>query len=166
MLQLLQPDTLVFISLVSLNAFLHFLAEAPGLNSQFEGKPGRSFDVDFEERLETIRRCVCLMIYSMHISSFLLPWRSDLPMKVLFHFALDLFITRLAYHFSQSLSLISSVWWTRSALEKKKTEVVNEFGPIDYDAPVQTDQKTIGLGTQVHTNNIFQLCCFLFFFFL
>ncbi|CAG7903285.1 unnamed protein product [Brassica rapa] len=68
--------------------------KAPGLNSQFEGKPGRSFDVDFEERLETIRR---------------------------------------------------------SALEKKKTEVVNEFGPIDYDAPapVQTDQKTIGLGTKV-----------------
>ncbi|CAN7085971.1 unnamed protein product [Brassica oleracea var. botrytis] len=68
--------------------------KAPGLNSQFEGKPGRSFDVDFEERLENIRR---------------------------------------------------------SALEKKKTQVVNEFGPIDYDAPapVQTDQKTIGLGTKV-----------------
>ncbi|KAG2324458.1 hypothetical protein Bca52824_007186 [Brassica carinata] len=66
--------------------------KAPGLNSQFEGKPGRSFDVDFEERLETIRR---------------------------------------------------------SALEKKKTEVVNEFGPIDYDAPVLTDQKTVGLGTKV-----------------
>ncbi|KAF3517113.1 hypothetical protein DY000_02062204 [Brassica cretica] len=66
--------------------------KAPGLNSQFEGKPGRSFDVDFEERLETIRR---------------------------------------------------------SALEKKKTVVVNKFGPIDYDAPVQTDQKTIGLGTKV-----------------
>ncbi|XP_013648643.2 uncharacterized protein LOC106353431 [Brassica napus] len=68
--------------------------KAPGLNSQFEGKPGRSFDIDFEERLETIRR---------------------------------------------------------SALEKKKTEVVNEYGPIDYDAPapVQTDQKTIGLGTKV-----------------
>ncbi|KAJ4884717.1 Tetratricopeptide repeat (TPR)-like superfamily protein [Raphanus sativus] len=67
--------------------------KAPGLNSQFEGKPRRSFDdVDFEERLETIRR---------------------------------------------------------SALEKKKTEVVNEFGPIDYDAPVQSDQKTIGLGTKV-----------------
>lgn len=66
--------------------------KAPGLNSQFEGKPGRSFDVDFEERLETIRR---------------------------------------------------------SALEKKKTEVVKEFGPIDYDAPVKTDQKTIGLGTKV-----------------
>lgn len=68
--------------------------KAPGLNSQFEGegKPGRSFDLDFEERLETIRR---------------------------------------------------------SALEKKKTVVVNKFGPIDYDAPVQTDQKTIGLGTKV-----------------
>ncbi|XP_048616305.1 uncharacterized protein LOC106397147 isoform X1 [Brassica napus] len=68
--------------------------KAPGLNSQFEGKPGRSFDVDFEERLENIRR---------------------------------------------------------SALEKKKTQVVNEFGPIDYDAPapVQTDQKTIGLGAKV-----------------
>uniref|UniRef100_A0A1J3K095 Protein SLOW GREEN 1, chloroplastic n=1 Tax=Noccaea caerulescens TaxID=107243 RepID=A0A1J3K095_NOCCA len=66
--------------------------KAPGLNSQFEGKSGRSFDIDFEERLETIRR---------------------------------------------------------SALEQKKTQVVKEFGPIDYDAPVQTDQKTIGLGTQI-----------------
>ncbi|KAF8103129.1 hypothetical protein N665_0188s0083 [Sinapis alba] len=66
--------------------------KAPGLNSQFEGKSGRSFDVDFEERLETIRR---------------------------------------------------------SALEKKKTEVVKEFGPIDYDAPVQPDQKQIGLGAKV-----------------
>lgn len=34
--------------------------KAPGLNSQFEGKPGRSFDVDFEERLENIRRCMPL----------------------------------------------------------------------------------------------------------
>ncbi|CAH8392292.1 unnamed protein product [Eruca vesicaria subsp. sativa] len=31
--------------------------KAPGLNSQYEGKSGRSFYVDFEERLETIRRC-------------------------------------------------------------------------------------------------------------
>lgn len=38
------------------------LAEAPGLNSQFEGKSGRSFDIDFEERLETIRRYTFLMI--------------------------------------------------------------------------------------------------------
>ncbi|ESQ27227.1 hypothetical protein EUTSA_v100188051mg, partial [Eutrema salsugineum] len=66
--------------------------KAPGLKSQFEGKSGRSFDIDFEERLETIRR---------------------------------------------------------SALEQKKTEVVKEFGPIDYDTPVQSDQKTIGLGTKV-----------------
>ncbi|KFK42275.1 hypothetical protein AALP_AA2G234800 [Arabis alpina] len=69
--------------------------KAPGLNSQFEGKSSRSFDIDFEERLETIRR---------------------------------------------------------SALEQKKTVEVKEFGPIDYDAPVspvQSDQKTIGLGTKV-----------------
>ncbi|KAL1205682.1 hypothetical protein V5N11_001383 [Cardamine amara subsp. amara] len=66
--------------------------KAPGLNSQFEGKSGRSFDIDFEERLEAIKR---------------------------------------------------------SALEQKKTEEVKEFGPIDYDAPVKSDQKTIGLGTKV-----------------
>ncbi|CAA0341967.1 Tetratricopeptide repeat [Arabidopsis thaliana x Arabidopsis arenosa] len=66
--------------------------KAPGLNTQFEGKSGRSFDIDFDERLENIRR---------------------------------------------------------SALEQKKTEVVKEFGPIDYDAPVKSDQKTIGLGTKV-----------------
>ncbi|XP_010472726.1 PREDICTED: uncharacterized protein LOC104752315 [Camelina sativa] len=66
--------------------------KAPGLNTQFDGKSGRSFDIDFEERLENIRR---------------------------------------------------------SALEQKKTEVVQEFGPIDYDAPVKSDQKTIGLGTKV-----------------
>ncbi|CAN8233786.1 unnamed protein product [Cochlearia groenlandica] len=76
----------------SKKAILQLLAEAPGLNSQFEGKSGRSFDIDFEDRLETIRR---------------------------------------------------------SALKQKKTEVVNEFGPIDYDAPVPSDQKTIGLGTKV-----------------
>ncbi|XP_010417501.1 PREDICTED: uncharacterized protein LOC104714172 [Camelina sativa] len=66
--------------------------KAPGLSTQFEGKSGRSFDIDFEERLENIRR---------------------------------------------------------SALEQKKTEVVKEFGPIDYDAPVKSDQKTIGFGTKV-----------------
>lgn len=116
-------------SLVSLNAFLHFIAEAPGLNSQFEGKPGRSFDVDFEERLENIRRCMPL---------------SSPP--------------RLYQHQCPSTSMYLPFWWTRSALEKKKTQVVNEFGPIDYDAPapVQTDQKTIGLGAKVHTTYIFQ----------
>ncbi|XP_010429755.1 PREDICTED: uncharacterized protein LOC109124514 [Camelina sativa] len=66
--------------------------KAPGLNTQFDGKSGISFDIDFEERLENIRR---------------------------------------------------------SALEQKKTEVVKEFGPIDYDAPVKSDQKTIGFGTKV-----------------
>lgn len=53
---------------------------------------------------------------------------------------------------------------TRSALEKKKTEVVNEFGPIDYDAPVQSDQKTIGLGTKVHTHNLYLPSVLLSFF--
>lgn len=52
--------------------------------------------------------------------------------------------------------------WTRSALEQKKTEEVKEFGPIDYDAPVKSDEKTIGLGTQVHIYNIVQVCIFSF----
>lgn len=52
--------------------------------------------------------------------------------------------------------------WTRSALEQKKTEQVKKFGPIDYDAPVQSDQKTVGLGTKVHIHNILKVCIFLF----
>lgn len=37
----------------------------------------------------------------------------------------------------------------RSALEQKKTEAIKEFGPIDYDEPVKTENKTIGLGTKI-----------------
>jgi len=44
-----------------LKKLLHLFAEAPGLNTQFEGKSGRSFDIDFDERLENIRRYLCFM---------------------------------------------------------------------------------------------------------
>lgn len=37
----------------------------------------------------------------------------------------------------------------RSALEQKKAEENKEFGAIDYDAPVESETKTIGLGTKV-----------------
>ncbi|KAJ6428597.1 hypothetical protein OIU84_020305 [Salix udensis] len=37
----------------------------------------------------------------------------------------------------------------RSALEQKRVEEIKEFGPIDYDAPVKTENKTIGLGTKI-----------------
>lgn len=37
----------------------------------------------------------------------------------------------------------------RSALEQKKAEEEKEFGAIDYDAPISSDKKTIGLGTKV-----------------
>ncbi|OMO65544.1 Tetratricopeptide-like helical [Corchorus olitorius] len=37
----------------------------------------------------------------------------------------------------------------RAALEQKRAEEQKEFGPIDYDAPVESDKKTIGLGTKV-----------------
>lgn len=37
----------------------------------------------------------------------------------------------------------------RSALEQKKVEEQKEFGPIDYDAPISSDNKTIGLGTKI-----------------
>ncbi|XP_031738479.1 uncharacterized protein LOC101220521 isoform X2 [Cucumis sativus] len=37
----------------------------------------------------------------------------------------------------------------RSALEKKKADIKKEFGAIDYDAPVESEEKTIGLGTKV-----------------
>ncbi|XVF23312.1 hypothetical protein REPUB_Repub13aG0026400 [Reevesia pubescens] len=68
-------------------------AQAPGLSVQFDGKSNSSsLDIDFEERLEAIRR---------------------------------------------------------AALEHKKAEERKEFGPIDYDAPVQSEKKTIGLGTKI-----------------
>ncbi|KAB5543899.1 hypothetical protein DKX38_012011 [Salix brachista] len=37
----------------------------------------------------------------------------------------------------------------RSALEQKRVEEIKEFGPIDYDAPVKNENKTIGLGTKI-----------------
>ncbi|XP_048139914.1 uncharacterized protein LOC115755813 [Rhodamnia argentea] len=37
----------------------------------------------------------------------------------------------------------------RSAIEQKKADEIKEFGAIDYDAPTETDDKTIGLGTKV-----------------
>ncbi|KAJ4826194.1 hypothetical protein Tsubulata_023783 [Turnera subulata] len=37
----------------------------------------------------------------------------------------------------------------RSALEQKKAEEIKTFGPIDYDAPVETETKTIGVGTKI-----------------
>lgn len=68
-------------------------SQAPGLSSRFDGKSSRnSADIDFEQRLQAVRR---------------------------------------------------------SALEQKKTEAIKEFGPIDYDAPVKTENKTIGLGTKI-----------------
>ncbi|KAG2379678.1 uncharacterized protein HKW66_Vig0164570 [Vigna angularis] len=38
---------------------------------------------------------------------------------------------------------------TRSALEQKKAEEQKEFGAIDYDAPVSSDEKTISLPTKI-----------------
>ncbi|KAK7349064.1 hypothetical protein VNO77_06118 [Canavalia gladiata] len=37
----------------------------------------------------------------------------------------------------------------RSALEQKKAEEEKEFGAIDYDAPISSDNKTISFGTKV-----------------
>ncbi|CAI0442092.1 unnamed protein product [Linum tenue] len=37
----------------------------------------------------------------------------------------------------------------RSALEQKRADVVKEFGPIDYDAPIESEKKTIGTGTKI-----------------
>ncbi|XP_037493514.1 uncharacterized protein LOC105646135 isoform X2 [Jatropha curcas] len=65
--------------------------QAPGLSFRIDGKP-KSMDLEFEERLEAVRR---------------------------------------------------------SALEQKKADEIKEFGPIDYDAPVESDKKTIGLGTKI-----------------
>ncbi|XP_065864094.1 uncharacterized protein [Euphorbia lathyris] len=65
--------------------------QAPGLSSRFDGK-SKTIDIDFEERLQAVRR---------------------------------------------------------SALEQKKTDEIKTYGPIDYDAPVESDKKTIGLGTKI-----------------
>ncbi|WVZ25508.1 hypothetical protein V8G54_004052, partial [Vigna mungo] len=68
-------------------------SQAPRLSSQLDGKSRNDFlDVDFEERLKTVRR---------------------------------------------------------SALEQKKAEEQKEFGAIDYDAPVSSDEKTISLPTKI-----------------
>uniref|UniRef100_A0A2P2LQ10 Uncharacterized protein LOC105131691 isoform X1 n=2 Tax=Rhizophora mucronata TaxID=61149 RepID=A0A2P2LQ10_RHIMU len=37
----------------------------------------------------------------------------------------------------------------RSALEQKKAEEIKDFGPIDYDAPVESEKKTIGVGAKI-----------------
>lgn len=37
----------------------------------------------------------------------------------------------------------------RSALEQKKSDESEKYGAIDYDAPVESDPNTIGLGTKV-----------------
>ncbi|XP_022721359.1 uncharacterized protein LOC111278887 isoform X6 [Durio zibethinus] len=37
----------------------------------------------------------------------------------------------------------------RAALEQKKAEEQKEFGAIDYDAPVESENKTIGLGARI-----------------
>ncbi len=42
----------------------------------------------------------------------------------------------------------------RSALEQKKTDEEKEIGAIDYDAPVESEKKTIGLGTQVKHSDV------------
>jgi hypothetical protein len=45
----------------------------------------------------------------------------------------------------------------RSALEQKKADEVKEFRAIDYDAPVESEKKTIGLGTKVKNFQLFLL---------
>ncbi|KAH9607595.1 hypothetical protein KSS87_003243 [Heliosperma pusillum] len=37
----------------------------------------------------------------------------------------------------------------RSAVEKKKVKEEKKFGPIDYDAPIESKQSTIGLGAKI-----------------
>ncbi|RDX93399.1 hypothetical protein CR513_24350, partial [Mucuna pruriens] len=68
-------------------------SQAPRLSSQVDGKSKNdSLDVNFEERLKTVRR---------------------------------------------------------SALEQKKADQEKQFGAIDYDAPISSDNKTIGFGTKI-----------------
>ncbi|CAN1298939.1 hypothetical protein LINPERPRIM_LOCUS24012 [Linum perenne] len=48
------------------------------------------------------------------------------------------------FEFEQRLQAVK-----RSALEQKKAVQVKEFGPIDYDAPVESKKTTIGTGTKI-----------------
>lgn len=53
------------------------------------------------------------------------------------------------YSVYESWSVLKLITFPRSALEQKKAEEEKEFGAIDYDAPIESEKKTIGLGTKV-----------------
>lgn len=55
------------------------------------------------------------------------------------------------------LELIFLTTLLRSVLEQKKVDEVKEYGAIDYDAPVESEKKTIGLGTKVNKFQLFLL---------
>lgn len=59
------------------------------------------------------------------------------------------------------LNLVTCVL-SRSALEKKKAEENKDYQAIDYDAPVDSDKRTIGFGTRVGIYFMdFPISCFL-----
>ncbi|XP_031249397.1 uncharacterized protein LOC116107231 [Pistacia vera] len=61
-----------------------------------------------------------------------------------FQFAVKSNIKSLDVDFEERLAAIK-----RSAVEQKKEEKEREFGAIDYDAPIESDKKTIGLGIKI-----------------
>jgi hypothetical protein len=67
----------------------------------------------------------------------------------------DLVVWLLLY--ASILELIFLTTLLRSALEQKKVDEVKEFGAINYDAPVESEKKTIGLGTKVNKFPLFLL---------
>lgn len=46
----------------------------------------------------------------------------------------------------------------RLALEQKKADEKKEYGAIDYDAPVESERSTVGLGTKVNPSDL--LCIY------
>lgn len=102
-----------------------FPLEAPATNSSMdETMKGISFDLEFEERLQAVRRCDILHNNGQTCFSF----------------------NRFFSPFKQSY-LISL--YHRSTLDQKKVEEKNVYGTIDYDAPIASEPSKIGLGTKV-----------------
>ncbi|KAF7149660.1 hypothetical protein RHSIM_Rhsim02G0000100 [Rhododendron simsii] len=94
---------------------------APGLSFQSDGKSSNiAMDLEFEERLKAVKR------YAGRASD----WQGTSVLQ-------------------KSLSVNAAVLSQLSALEQKKIDEIKEYESIDYDALVESDRSTVGLGTKI-----------------